>query len=168
VGVELDEGKDPAGEPIDATVMALAGLARLGLDGHASEILSAEEFLPAPAQGALAIQIRTDDARAAEALAPLDHAPTRRTTQAERAFLATMEGGCHVPLGAFAQVEGRDRIRLRVVVVDPDGADAVRGERVGSDPVELGLALAEELRDQGADEILARLADTADGEEARR
>jgi hydroxymethylbilane synthase len=167
VGIELDEGKDPTGDPIDATVMALAGLARLGLDGHASEILSVEEFPPAPAQGALAIQIRADDERAAAALAPLDHAPTRLTTRAERAFLAAMEGGCHVPLGAVAEIEG-DRVHLRGVVVDPDGGEAVSGERVGRDPLELGRALAGELRARGAEEILARLVDRAAPEEASR
>lgn len=157
IGVEIGEGREPTGDPIDATVMALSGLARLGLDRHASEILPLEEFPPAPAQGALAIEIRSDDGRAASVLAPLDHDPTRRATAAERTFLATMEGGCHVPLGAFARAEG-DRLRLRGMVVDLDGTRAVRGELAGSDPVELGRALADELKGRGGDDILARVA----------
>jgi len=167
VGVDLEEGKAPSGEPIDATVMALAGLARLGLDRHASEILDIAEFLPAPAQGALAIQIRADDERAAAALAPLDDRPTRLTTEAERAFLATMEGGCHVPLGAFAELDG-SALRLRGIVVDPDGGAAVGGERSGTDPTEVGRALAEELRGRGADVILERLAEESVGAEQGR
>lgn len=157
VGVETGEGREPAGDPLDATVMALAGLSRLGLDRHASEILPLVEFLPAPAQGALAIEIRGDDRRAASLLALLDHGPTRRATAAERTFLTAMEGGCHVPLGAFARAEG-DRLRLSGIVVDLDGKRAVQGELVGSDPEELGLALARELKGRGADEILARVA----------
>ncbi|MBW2275938.1 MAG: hydroxymethylbilane synthase [Deltaproteobacteria bacterium] len=162
VGVDLDEGKDPTGEPLDATVMALAGLSRLGLDRHASEVLPVDEFLPAPAQGALAIQIRADDQRSASVLAPLDHGPTRATTRAERAFLARMEGGCHVPLGAFAEIDG-DRVRLAGIVVDPDGGHAVEGERSGKDPEELGQALAEELCGRGAAEILSSLNTATDG-----
>jgi hydroxymethylbilane synthase len=136
--------------------MAVAGLSRLGLERFASEIMPVEEFPPAPAQGALAIQIRADDRRAVELLAPLDHEPTRSTTRAERAFLAGMEGGCHVPLGAFATLENGS-IRLAGIIVDTEGGRAVQGVRTGRDPEELGRALAEELRCRGADEILACL-----------
>lgn len=155
-GAEIDEGRPPSGEPLDATVMALAGLTRLGLERFASDVLAVEEFPPAPAQGALAIQIRADDRRAAQLLAPLDHEPTRTTTRAERAFLAGMEGGCHVPLGAFAKREDGS-IRLAGIIVDTKGVRAVQGVRTGSDPEKLGRALAEELRGRGADEILACL-----------
>jgi hydroxymethylbilane synthase len=164
VGVDLEEGRDPAGEPLDATVMALAGLTRLGLERHASDILSVDEFPPAPAQGALAVQIREDDARAAEMLAPLDHEQTRVTTRAEREFLAAMEGGCHVPLGAFAELDG-EQIRLSGIVVDPGGGRAVRGVLSGSEPAALGRSLAAELRSRGADEILGRLRDETGGVE---
>jgi hydroxymethylbilane synthase len=157
VGVDIDEGKEPTDELLDATVMALSGLKRLGLDGHATEILPTERFLPAPAQGALAIECRGGDRRAVELLAVLDHRPTRRATAAERTFLALMEGGCHVPLGALASAEGDD-VRLEGVVVDLDGSSAVRGAALGSDPQAVGTELAEQLKLKGAEDILARVA----------
>jgi hydroxymethylbilane synthase len=156
VGVALDDGRAPSGERLDATLMALAGLVRLGLDRFATQILPVDRFLPAPAQGALALQIRGDDPEVAALLAPLDHPSTRRATAAERAFLAAMEGGCHVPLGALADADG-GAVRLRGAIVHPAGERSVEGVRTGDDPLEVGRGLAAELRRRGADEILALL-----------
>jgi hydroxymethylbilane synthase len=156
-GIDLADGRVPAGPPLDATLMALAGLARLGFHDHASEILDPAFFPPAPAQGALALQIRATDERAASLIAPLDHGPTRRAVAAERAFLATLEGGCHVPVGALAEVRGDD-VRLAGMVVAPDGSRAVEGELTGRDAETVGRMLASDLKRRGAGELLASLA----------
>jgi len=160
VGVDIDEGRDPRDPPLDAAVMALAGLQRLGFQRHAGEILAPDRFPPAPAQGALAVQIREDDARTGELAALIDHRPSRRAVTAERALLAAMEGGCHLPLGALAEIRGDD-LRLFGMIVSPDGGRAVAGVRGGPDPLEVGQGLASELKRNGADEILARLATCA-------
>jgi hydroxymethylbilane synthase len=156
-GIDIADGRAPEGPPLDATVMALAGLARLGFEGHAGEVLEPAFFPPAPAQGALALQIRAGDDRARELVAVLDHEPSRRAVTAERTFLATLEGGCHVPVGALAEVRGVE-VRLFGMVVEPDGSRAVEGELAGADPAELGRGLAMELKRRGADGILSRLA----------
>jgi len=162
-GIALDEGRDPEGEPLDAVVVALAGLERLGLTEHATEILEADSFPPAPAQGALAVEIRADDHRTAGIVSALDHGPTRWATAAERAFLIAMEGGCHLPLGALAETDG-DRGRLDGAVIDPDGTSAVRGSASGRDPAEVGRSLAEELLGRGAAELLCRASGDGKGD----
>lgn len=154
-GVQIDEGTEPAGEPIDATVMALAGLKRLGLDRYATETLDSDRFIPAPAQGAVAVEIRSDD-KIVEFLSTLDHEETRLVTTAERTFLGVMEGGCHVPLGAIATVED-DGIHLTGVVLSLDGKQVVRGDSAGGDPKEVGELLARELLSRGAEKILCKV-----------
>jgi hydroxymethylbilane synthase len=156
-GIDLEDGREPAGPPLDATLMALAGLERLGLDRHASEALDPAFFPPAPAQGALALQIRSGDGHAGRLVAVLDHGATHRAVAAERAFLATLEGGCHVPVGALA-VAWDTGVRLSGVIVEPDGSGVVEGERSGRDAEQVGRELALELKRRGADGILARLA----------
>ena len=137
--------------PCDALLLAAAGLLRLGLGHVISEQLSLADMLPAPGQGALALQCR-NDAELLRLLAPLDHAPTRAAVTAERAFLATLEAGCSAPLAAWATTVG-DRLRLRgrVLAADgsrmielaleaPRGEDLLLGERMAQRALELGAA----------------------------
>ncbi|MET0553298.1 MAG: hydroxymethylbilane synthase [Vicinamibacteria bacterium] len=137
----------------DAILLARAGLVRLGRAEEATEVLEPEVILPAPGQGAIAIECRSDDARTRTAVSALDHAATARAVTAERAFLAALHGGCNVPLGAYAETDPAG-LRLRGLVAREDGTRVVRGERRGSDAEALGRALAEELLAQGAAELL--------------
>ncbi len=144
-----------ASEGLDAVVLAYAGLRRLGLAGHATQVFSPEQMLPAVAQGALALEARADDAVTLARLAKLDHGETRYRVEAERGFLARIEGGCQVPIAGYATV-ANGQVHLRALVASVDGTRVIRGERRG--PVEearaLGDALAVELLGHGAGEIL--------------
>jgi len=137
----------------DAILLARAGLVRLGRADEATETLEPEVLLPAPGQGAIAIECRASDVRTAQALSALDHPQTARAVTAERAFLAALHGGCNVPLGAYAEPDARG-LRLRALVAREDGSRVVRGERSGDDPAALGRALADDLLAQGAAELL--------------
>jgi hydroxymethylbilane synthase len=143
----------------DALVMASAGLTRLGLAQHIAEYLDPARFLPAVAQGALAIETRADDGPAWQACRELHDARAGAETSAERALLAGLGGGCQVPLGANAQVDGAELL-LSAVVVSPDGQRLVRRQIAGSiqDAVSLGEALAREFLDSEAREIIQALA----------
>lgn len=147
---KLDEGN------FDAIILAQAGLERLGLGGHITDILSPEWMLPAVGQGALGLECRADDGAARELLARIDHAPARFAVLAERAMLRALGGGCEVPIGALTRSEG-DALRLRGVVIDPDGTRRIEAERVGpsADPDALGRAVAAELLSRGASAILS-------------
>jgi len=146
---------DKASHGLDAVVLAYAGLRRLGLDGHATQVFSPEEMLPAVAQGALALEARASDAATMKRLATLDDAATRHQIEVERGFLARIEGGCQVPIAGHAIVSG-GQVWLRALVASLDGARIIRGERRGavSEAKALGVALAEELLGKGADSIL--------------
>ncbi|HEX9188770.1 MAG TPA: hydroxymethylbilane synthase [Vicinamibacteria bacterium] len=139
----------------DAILLAMAGLVRLGRDGEVAEALDPRGFVPAPGQGAIALECRDEDAAVREAVAPLDHGPTARAVSAERAFLAALGGGCNVPLGAHA-FAGEGRLELVGFVAEAGGPGFVRGERHGDDPVSLGRALAEDLLSRGASALLGR------------
>lgn len=157
--VDTRIGKVRAGE-CDAVVLARAGLARIGRLDEVSEVLDPLQMLPAPGQGALAIECRSDDSLVG-LLAALDHPATHAAVLAERTALATLEGGCSAPIGALADVaEGEDgpELWLRAVVLSEDGALAVR--RSASAPLtdlaaaaHLGAQLAQELLDEGADQL---------------
>ncbi len=145
----------------DAAVLALAGLRRLGLEHAAGAVLEPEAMLPAPGQGALAVQCRRGDARVTALLGPLDHGPTRLAVAAERGFLARLEGGCQVPVGGLATPASAS-LRLRGLVADVDGSAVVSGvleEAVGDEraATSLGERLADQLLRNGAREILARV-----------
>jgi hydroxymethylbilane synthase len=153
-----------AGEGLDAVVLAYAGLRRLGLAEHATQVLSTTEMLPAVAQGALALEARASDAATLNRLAALEHADTRVRVEAERGFLVRIEGGCQVPIAGHATLEG-GRVVLRALVASLDGARVIRGERAGA-PQEaraIGVALAEELLARGADRILRETEGKAPG-----
>jgi hydroxymethylbilane synthase len=144
----------------DATVLAVAGMKRMGLETHITEYLPVEMMVPAVGQGALAIEVRAHDMRARRLLHRLDSPSTRRAVTAERAVLAALGGGCQVPLGAHA-IPSSDgaSLCLLAVVASPDGHRLARVERAGpaTRPVALGRQVARELLRQGADEILQEL-----------
>ncbi|WP_433687281.1 hydroxymethylbilane synthase [Micromonospora carbonacea] len=144
---------------LDAVVLARAGLARLDRTDVITETLDPMLMLPAPAQGALAVECRADDTDLVELLAVLDHAPSRAAVVAERALLATLEAGCSAPVAAYAELaegDAGDEIYLRGAVISPDGTRDLRLSRTGTpaDAAEIGKALAAELLELGADSIL--------------
>jgi hydroxymethylbilane synthase len=140
-------------------VLAAAGLSRLGLDDQITQRLSMAVMLPAPAQGALAVECRADDAGTLDALRPLGHPPTWAAVMAERAFLQGLSSGCSAPVAAYA-VEGSQAreptLQLQGLVASLDGRQEVRISGAGSpdDPEQLGSRLAREALKQGASEIL--------------
>lgn len=142
----------------DAVVLAAAGVKRLGRGEKIRAFLPMDRVLPAVSQGAMAVQIREADEEAARWVRQLDHEDTRLATNAERALLRRLEGGCQVPVGAHATRRG-NRLALRGVVCSLDGTRSVEGEREGGpeDADAIGLALAEELLGKGADAILGAI-----------
>ncbi len=138
----------------DAIVMAEAGMKRIDLDVGEMKVfnLDLSYFLPAPAQGALGLQIREGDIETRAVVEKLDDPVTVRLTLAERSFLQHFGGGCHVPIGAFA--EGNDIIRLSGVVADPDGKVFFRETIAGKDPAALGSELAAILKEKGAGKLI--------------
>ena len=158
--VDTRIGKVRSGE-VDAVILARAGLARIGRLDEATEVLDPLQMLPAPGQGALALECRADDTALLAQLATLDDAHTRAAVEAERAVLATLEGGCSAPIGALADVaegDDGDEIWVRAIALAPDGGLSVRMSATGSpdDAVGVGTRLAEEMLADGA----ARLMDT--------
>jgi hydroxymethylbilane synthase len=130
-----------------ATVLALAGLKRLGREAEASAILSPDIMLPAPAQGVIAVEIRSDDDRARSLLAPIDHRPTALCAITERALLEALDGSCRTPIAANARLDG-NRIALDALVISPDGKICHRLARstTTSRARELGQEMGEALR----------------------
>jgi hydroxymethylbilane synthase len=141
--------------PLDAAVVAAAGLRRLGLFDRATELIDESILLPAPGQGVIAIQIRAGDDRTADAVAGLHDPASAAEVMAERALLAGLGGGCIVPVGARAYA-GHGRIELTAFVGHPDGRPTLRRAAAGAmdEPEALGGALATVMLDQGAREIL--------------
>lgn len=154
---------------LDAVVLARAGIARIGRTAEITQTLDPMLMLPAPAQGALAVECRSGDTDLVELLAALDHAPTRAAVLAERALLATLEAGCAAPVAAYARLvrgrhagstlgdgHGEEMIHLRGAVFSPDGVRAIRLSRTGTPAgaAEIGKALAAELLDAGADTLM--------------
>jgi hydroxymethylbilane synthase len=138
---------------LDAIVLARAGLVRLGLDRHITDIFPVEQVLPAPAQGALAIQCRVEDAWIRECLATLEDPAARRAVNAERTLLHALGGGCSVPVGAVAQADSDDLV-LRAGVFGVSPARAIRVQSRGRDPIALGESAARDLLSRGAADIL--------------
>jgi len=149
---KLDEGL------YAAIILAAAGLKRLGLGYRVRDLISPENSLPAVGQGALGIECRTDRPELEALLRPLHDAHTAACVYAERSMSRVLAGSCQVPLGGFAEVTGNE-LRMRGFVASPDGKRLIRAEQTGSidNPEALGQAVAESLRAQGADEILALL-----------
>jgi hydroxymethylbilane synthase len=147
---------------LDAVVVAFAGLRRLGREDVVTEVLDPIQVLPAPAQGALAIECRSDDAEVLGLLGALNHADTRTAVTAERALLAALEAGCSAPVGALADVvdsddgTGTTEVFLRGSVTAIDGSAAVRLSATGptTDADGVGRRLAAELLADGADQLM--------------
>jgi hydroxymethylbilane synthase len=145
-------GRVTSGE-LDAIVLARAGMARLGLESHISQVFPVSVVMPAPAQGALAVQCRADAGDLIPVLASLDDDATRRTVAAERTVLHALGGGCSVPVGAYATFANGE-ILLTAGVFALDQPRAVRAEARGSDPDAVGCEAARRLIEAGAGEIL--------------
>ena len=137
----------------DAIVLAYAGLARLGLQAHITETFPLDVMLPAPGQGALAVQCRADDEETIKLLAAIHHPITAAAVDAERAFLSGLGGGCALPVGAFAQ-KNNGKIILTGAVISTDGKQAIRLSAVDKDPHELGERLAGLVLERGAADLL--------------
>jgi hydroxymethylbilane synthase len=150
---KLDEGQ------YAAIILAAAGLKRLGLGERIRGIISSDESLPAVGQGALGFECRADRADLIALLQPLHHPETAACVLAERALSRSLGGSCQVPLGGFAEVRN-GKLRMRGFVASPDGKRMMQSELIGdiADPEALGIKIADELRAQGADVILAELA----------
>jgi hydroxymethylbilane synthase len=144
--VETRIKKLEAGE-VDATLLALAGLKRLGLAGKATALFDVDEFLPAVGQGAIVIEAREGDARTRELLAKIDHAETSVALACERAFLAVLDGSCRTPIAGHAALTG-DAISFRGMILRPDGSEAFETSRTGHrrDAVALGADAGAELK----------------------
>ena len=150
---KIDEGR------VHAAILAAAGLHRLGARQHITCYLDAPAWLPAAGQGAIAVQVRTDDTRIRALVDSMNDAPTMRAVVAERAFLAALEGGCQVPIGALAIPGGGGSEVLHGMIASIDGQRVVRGSIAldPNDPALSGIRLANQLRGEGASEILEGL-----------
>ncbi len=145
---KLEEGR------FDAVVLARAGLSRLGLEDRITEVLSFDKMLPAVGQGALAVQCRGEDASVLRLIRKINDPHAEKAVRAERAFLHAFEGGCHLPVAAYAQVEG-EKVCLDGLVASPDGRRVLRDREEGNDAEAVGRRLAEKLLRLGAEEILS-------------
>ena len=154
--VETRLRKIAAGEA-DATLLAVAGLKRLGLFAAARAVLDVDEFVPAVGQGAIGIEIRADDAKTRALLAKIDDADTATAVTAERAFLAVLDGSCRTPIGGHARIEN-DVVRLRGLIVKPDGSEAFEVFRDGprAQAAALGADAGHELKARGGPDFFAK------------
>lgn len=139
----------------DATLLAMAGLNRLEEAHRVTSVLSPEDFMPAPAQGAIGLAIRSDDARFADIVAPLDHAATHSTIAAERAMLAVLDGSCRTPVGALSAVSN-GVFSLKGEILSLDGQTTFRAEGSDTDPRRLGDKVGRELLAQAGPDWLAQ------------
>jgi len=153
--VETRLRKLEAGE-VDATLLALAGLRRLGLADKATALLDAQEFLPAVGQGAITIEARADDARMRALLATIDHADTSVALGCERAFLAVLDGSCRTPIAGHAMLDG-DAMTFRGMILRPDGREAYETTRAGNrrDGEALGADAGAELKRRAPPDFFA-------------
>jgi hydroxymethylbilane synthase len=139
---------------VDATILALAGLKRLGLAHEATAVLAPEDFLPAVAQGAIGIVARADDARTRAAVDAICHAPTTQVVAAERSFLSVLDGSCRTPIAGHATLVG-DKVRLLGQVLSPDGRRFFEGEETGADPRVVGEMLGRRIKAELPEDIFA-------------
>lgn len=149
-------------DEFDAIILAAAGLERMGWSKDVvTEYISVEDCLPAVGQGSLAIECRESDQELRQLLEKFNDQETFDTVMAERAFLRTLEGGCQVPIAAFAKQNGNE-ITLNGLVASPDGETVIKGSQSGTNPDEIGVTLAQELIKQGAKDILERVKEELD------
>ena len=142
----------------DAIILACAGLNRLGFQNRISSPLSFEEMLPAPGQGALALEARVGDSRIATIAVALNHPPTAIAVSAERSFLRRMGGGCNVPVAVYAHLEG-NLIAIEAMAASPDGKRIIRESSIANTESadDAAISLADRILDQGGREILAEI-----------
>jgi hydroxymethylbilane synthase len=157
--VDTRLAKLQAGE-VQGLVLAAAGLLRLGVRPANMTALSAAEMVPAPGQGALALQVHAGNERVRSLVSQLDDAVSRSTFEAERRLMQLVGGGCALPLGAFAEPSGAG-VHLLAVVVSPNGEELVAAEATESEPARSAELVAEELLEGGAGAILAAARGTA-------
>jgi hydroxymethylbilane synthase len=154
-----------AGE-VDATMLALAGLRRLGRAEEAQAVLDPDEILPAVGQGAIGLEVRRDDRRVQDLVRPLDHPTSSRQVTAERACLEVLDGSCRTPIAVLAApAEGAGALHLRALVAEPDGSEVYRSECSGpaaktADAAALGRMVGRELRQLAGEAFFAALADS--------
>jgi len=141
---------------VDAAVLAAAGLSRLGIEPEHARPLEAAEMVPAPGQGCLALQCRDDDERTLEALGPLDDRVSHLALDAERSLMWRLGGGCALPLGAFATIDG-EAVRLIAMIATPDGDRVLRVDETAGTPEDVAGLAARALIAAGAEEILAEV-----------
>jgi hydroxymethylbilane synthase len=143
---------------VDAIIVACAGLNRLGLSDTISAVLPPKEFIPAPAQGALAVQIRSDDKKLSQLAMEIDDKNSRIAVETERCVLETLRGGCSIPLGVFSEVSG-STITTKAILCDIDGKNFVKRSVTSSiDEAEIGaVKLARQLLADGGEEILTKI-----------
>lgn len=150
-------------EGLDAIVLAAAGLSRMGWRDRMTELVSPDICVPAVGQGALGIECRNDDAFILELLGKYNDVDTSTAVTAERTFLGRLNGGCQIPIGAYAEVkagpEGERQLEMTAIVGSPDGKVLLKEWGRDSDPVRLGDQLADKLLEQGAGQLLAQLGD---------
>ncbi|MFO7986896.1 MAG: hydroxymethylbilane synthase [Desulfatiglandaceae bacterium] len=155
--VDTRLGKLEQGE-VQAVILAAAGLRRMGLAHRITQMIPFEQMLPAIGQGALGLEIRREDGQTTARLNSLNHEPTQAQIKAERAFLKRLEGGCQVPIGGLARIQG-ERLVFEGMVAELDGStiyrDTLSGEKDQAE--EIGNALAQRLIRHGADKVLARI-----------
>lgn len=146
-----------AHEDYDAIILAAAGLKRMGWsDDTVTEYLDPETMLPAIGQGALGIECRSDDTEVLELLRAVHNEDVERCTQTERQFLKLMDGSCQVPIAGHAVIEG-DQIHFKGLIMSIDGKERYVAEITGTDPLEIGIQAAEEMKVNGAHQIIAAL-----------
>ena len=140
----------------DATLLALAGLKRLGLAAAATAVLDIDTFPPAVGQGAIGIEMRADDSRTRDLLTPINHAATATALACERAFLAVLDGSCRTPIAGHATVAGSS-VRFRGLIVKPDGSVAHEASREGDvrDAIKLGADAGAELKGRAGPDFFA-------------
>lgn len=144
----------------DGTMLAMAGLNRLGEGHRATAPLDPDIFMPAPAQGAIGITVRSNDVRMADLVAVLDHAPTRQMVSAERGMLAVLDGSCRTPVGAVTRLDG-ETVVLKGQILSLDGQTVFESISAGADPEAVGRRVGEDLVAQAGTEWLAQWAASA-------
>ena len=143
------------GADYDGAILAAAGIIRMNLEAEVAQFLPPSDFVPAPGQGALVVEVREDDEETITMLSAIDHYPTRRAVTAERAFLEVLGGGCRVPVGAYARSE-TDTMALTVFLASPDGSKVFKAKAVGgvNNPKELAIDAYQRLIERGAGVLL--------------
>ncbi|SHE86537.1 hydroxymethylbilane synthase [Desulforamulus putei DSM 12395] len=145
-------------ERLDAIILAAAGITRMGWEDMIAEIIPFDICLPAVGQGAIAVECREDDQDIVELLKGVEHPATRAATNAERALLRRLEGGCQIPIGAFGEVV-KEKLTLTAIVATLDGSQVIRaqGEAAVDQAIQLGIEVAEKLLDMGGKKILQQV-----------